>query len=321
LRVPEVPWPEVLNSDAEEESLNLFPWSEGTRSLERMIRHVAPTNVPVLLVGESGTGKSFRARQIHGLSSKSTNIFKSTISSSVTPESIEAELRSRISEDSARTGTLFLKEVSELSGPAQRTLLYSIPEEESPDSKLQSLRLICSTAIDLDREVHAGRFRRDLYYRLKGVCLHIAPLREHKADIPVLADLFLAKHASIHKRPQPELEPTDYAVLQNWNWPGNIRELENAMREIVVLSDAKSVLQELRGPSENPEKATSPDRDNHGVALKIAARAASRQLEEQLIIEALAKTRWNRKKAAQELQISYKSLLSKLKQMGGGKTA
>jgi len=325
LPAQEVPWLDVIStSDADQVA---FSWSETTRSLERTIRQIAPTNLAILMVGESGTGKTFRARQIHRLSLRCNAPLKSAISSGLNSEWIEAELRLPCQghaepQKSCEKGTLFLKEVSELSLAAQRSLLYSIPDGDPAEAEFYTPRLICSAATDLEFEVNAGRFRRDLYYRLRGVCLHLSPLRELRNDVRLLADLLLAKHVSIQNRPQLQLTPEDYGVLQNHKWPGNIRELENLIRQMVVLNDVKAVLHELTGSSKMPDNGTkheAQDEQHHGVALKTAAKAASRQLEEQLILEALTKTRWNRKRAALELQISYKSLLSKLKQMGGSK--
>ncbi len=316
MRLPEAPWREVqFGIGPEQEGEKGLCWSEATRSLERTIRQIAPTNLPVLVVGECGTGKAFRARQIHRLSARCSAPLKQVISSSAHPEWIASELGSN-----GETGTLYLKEVSELSSAAQRSLLYSMPDGDAADCDLKSPRLICSTSADLESEVKAGRFRRDLYYRLKAVCIHLAPLREVKADIPALAEILLGKHASAQNRPRPQLEPEDLAILQNWSWPGNIRELENVIRQMVVLNDVKGVLRELARPAQGEAGSTGREEEHSGIALKAAARAASREREEQLILEALAKTRWNRKKAAQKLQISYKSLLSKLKQMGDGKT-
>jgi two-component system, NtrC family, response regulator AtoC len=172
--------------------------------------------------------------------------------------------------------------------------------------------LISSTTRNLEEEVRAGRFRADLYYQISAVSLPIPPLRQRKEDIPAFVELFLAKYSTLLGRPHPHLDSEDFVLLQGSPWPGNIRELENMMRKIVVLNDPKAVLSQLSVQmSESPSTATW----GKSSGLKTAARAASHRTERQLILETLARTRWNRKLAAQELQISYKSLLCKLKQI------
>jgi two-component system, NtrC family, response regulator AtoC len=151
--------------------------------------------------------------------------------------------------------------------------------------------------------------------------LHLPALRERKEDVPALTELLLIKHSTLQSRPLPRLSSEDFSLLQEWHWPGNIRELENVIKQMVIWNDPKSILLDLLAPGRE-QRLHQPS--GHGVSanrstLKAATRAASRQVEEQLILDALAKTRWNRKRAAEQLQISYKSLLSKLKQIGGDK--
>jgi len=292
--------------------------SASMRALERTMARIAPTSIPVLLVGECGTGKAFVAHHIHELSSRHDEPLVKAICSGLTAEAVAGHFGSSADNrgnGATGRGTLFLKEISELSGASQRSLLYSIPEgDPGPGGDFDGLRLISSTTVDLEEEVSAGRFRRELYYRLKGVCLHLPPLRERKEDVPGLSELLLTKHSKLQGRPRPSLDSDDLRLLQEWDWPGNIRELENVIKQIVILNDAKSVLLEL---VEVPKEHRSDVPEWSSPALKAATRAASRRVEEQLILDALTKTRWNRKRAAQDLQISYKSLLSKLKQIGG----
>jgi two-component system, NtrC family, response regulator AtoC len=294
--------------------------SESMRALERTLERIAPTNLPILLMGESGTGKEFIAHRLHQLSSRRTEPFLKALCSDLTADPVEQHFDGFTGghkNGSTGSGTLFLKEISELSSANQRSLLHAIQHtdfEAGGDSS--GLRLVSSTTVDLEEEMAASRFRRDLYYRLKGVCLHLPPLRERKEDVPALAEVFLRKHSMLHGRTRPTLDLEDYSLLQEWHWPGNVRELDNVIQQIVVLNDAKSVLSDFLIVLKEEHK---PQPSANRLALKAATRAASRQVEEHLILDALAKTRWNRKKAAQELQISYKSLLSKLKQIGAGK--
>lgn len=291
--------------------------SEAMRILQRTMAHIAPTNIPILLVGECGTGKGVTAQYIHQLSTRHHEPLVRAICSCLTAESVAAHFAypaEASGDDSTKRGTLFLKEISELSGASQRSLLYSLPEGDAPlGAEFRGPRVISSTTVNLEEEVSAGRFRSELYYRMKGVCLRLPPLRERKEDVPALAELLLSKHSDLQGQPRPNLDSQDLSVLQEWPWPGNIRELENVIKNIVVLQDPKSVLAELTA-------ARQPHRPRatvaKGPALKVAARAASRRIEQKLILDALTKTRWNRKRAAEDLQISYKSLLSKLKQLG-----
>jgi len=180
---------------------------------------------------------------------------------------------------------------------------------------LLSARLISATSRNLDEEVRAGRFRNELYYRINGVCLRLPPLRERKDDIPLLVEFMLTKHAAEFGRPRPALSPRTLRVFLEHSWPGNIRELENSVRKIVALGDERLAVADLEcAPVEARAPVDAPE--TRGYSLKAAARAASRGAEREMILKALAHTRWNRKRAAQELQISYKSLLYKLKQIG-----
>jgi DNA-binding NtrC family response regulator len=290
------------------------------RMLERTIARIAPTNVPILLVGECGTGKAFIAHHIHQLSSRHKEPLVKAICSGLTAEAAAAYFGaggSKDGDDLTGRGTLFLKEIRELSSASQRSLLYSIPEGDWPAGlDCGGPRLISSTTVDLEEEVSSGRFRSELYYRLKGACLHLPPLRERKEDVTGLTELLLTKHSMLQGQPRPRLDEEDMSLLREWHWPGNIRELENVIKQMVILNDPKSVLGDLlSAPKENRVAQSAAN----GTALKSATRAASRRVEEQLILDALTKTRWNRKRAARDLQISYKSLLSKLKLIGGDK--
>jgi two-component system response regulator AtoC len=138
-------------------------------------------------------------------------------------------------------------------------------------------------------------------------------LRDRREDIPILVEFFLSKHAAQLGRPRPSLSPRTLRVLLDHSWPGNIRELENVVKKIVALGDGDLATTELAAVPAAPKMEV---RESRGYSLKAAAKAASREAERELILRALGHTRWNRKRAAQELQISYKSLLYKLKQIG-----
>ena len=161
-------------------------------------------------------------------------------------------------------------------------------------------------------EVKAGRLREDLYYRISGVCLRLPPLRQRKEDILRLVEHFLLKYGEEFRRPVPKLSADMERLFLDYSWPGNLRELESAARVLVALGDEHLAMGGLRALLRQP-----PDTGNgNRLSLKAAAKAASHQAERELILKVLTRTRWNRRRAAAELQISYKALLYKLKQIG-----
>jgi two-component system response regulator AtoC len=210
-------------------------------------------------------------------------------------------------------GTVYLEEITDLSPASQASLLGVLAELEGDNgAHAKRARLICGSSRDLELEVKAGRFREDLYYRVSGVCLRLPPLRQRKEDIPYLVSFFLTKYARDFERPVPQLSAATQRLFQDYAWPGNIRELADAARAIVALGDESVAMGGLRSLLMRSEVAGNGE----SISLKQASRAASREAEKELILKALTRTRWNRRRAAQELQISYKALLYKLKQIG-----
>lgn len=283
-----------------------------------MIADIAGTSIPVLLTGESGTGKDFYARIIHRLSTNAARSFKKVDCARLNAQNLMEQLlegtQSNDENGVCRWGTIFLDQIEDLDWPCQRALLPHLPDGETHGGEPSlSARIIASTSLDLEQEVEAGRFRRELYFRINGVSLRLPRLRERREDIPVLFDGFLREFSLELKRPRPELSHEEMETLMLHNWPGNIRELKNLAKMRVVLGHAHLVQGELR-PSSPAGQAPTEGRMVTS-SLKMAARAASRQTERELILKTLERTRWNRKRAAQELQISYKSLLYKLKQI------
>jgi len=173
----------------------------------------------------------------------------------------------------------------------------------------------------------ACRFREELYYRINGVYLRLPPLRDRKEDIPALLEFFFRKYASLFERPEPKVSDATMDLLLRHSWPGNIRELENVARKIVALGSEEMATHDLAAES-TTKKASNGDGAKHSEnghaaagagaprSLKEASREASRQAEKVMILNQLERTRWNRKKTARDLQISYKALLYKLKQLG-----
>jgi two-component system, NtrC family, response regulator AtoC len=288
------------------------------QTLENVIAEIAPTSIPVLFVGESGTGKAMFARKVHRLSPRSEEPLLTVSCAAMNAAQLSGELNMAGGLDEnaklQSAGSVIFDEISELDSASQRNLLYALPDGhvESRRGTLEA-RVISTTSRNLDDEMRAGRFRTELYYRINGVCLRLPALRDRRDDIPILVESFLSKYAAQFGRPRPSLSPRTVRILMEHSWPGNIRELENVVKKIIALGDEQIAVSELTLAPPEPRVEVPA---SHGYSLKAASRAASREAERELILKALAHTRWNRKRAAQELKISYKSLLYKLKQIG-----
>lgn len=290
--------------------------SPAMQAIGNVVGEVASTNIPVLLMGESGTGKRIFAQRIHSLSSRRTESLLKLDCAAAEPASFAIALGVRGNgAPKVQPGTVFFDEIGELDAACQRSLLHALPDDDDAGQRHGALaaRVISSTARNLDDEIRAGRFRSELYYRINGVCLRLPPLRERREDVPLLAEFLLAKHAQQFKRSVPSLSHRTLELFQDYSWPGNIRELENVAKKIVALGDEALATADLLHSPVRSILAPEPPQSH---SLKEAARAASREAERDLILKALARTRWNRKRAARDLQISYKSLLYKLKQIG-----
>ena len=288
------------------------------QSLNTMAAEIARTDIPVLLVGESGTGKEVYARLIHRLSGLDEASLKKVSCAAQDTGRLLAEIREEllsgngVRETAART--VYLDGVHDLDSACQGVLLSLLPDGEprGRSGKITS-RFISSTSGNLEKEIEAGRFRRELYFRINGVILRLPSLRERKEDIPALLEYFLSKHSGELKKNIPDLSREARELLISHNWPGNIRELENVAKKILAVGDPTLALHDLHASrSVGPLTCESASASS----LKVAARAASRRAERELILKALEQTHWNRKRAARELQISYKSLLYKIKQIG-----
>ncbi len=290
-----------------------------SQALERVLkqaRSVAATSATVLLSGENGTGKEMLARAIHQESPRASGPFVA-VSCAALPEAlIESELfghekgaftsatqshKGRF--ELANGGTLFLDEIGDLSAAVQVKLLRVLQEREFErvggiKTLTVDIRLIAASNRDLEKEVAAGRFRQDLYFRLNVVPLHLPSLRERPDDIPILAAHFAAKSAQKYGQPTPELEPGLVEVLLEYDWPGNVRELENLIERLVVLSNTSTL-----GLEFVPEKmlralpGTTPGDEN---TLEGAVEAVKRRM----IISALQAEGNNKVAAAKRLGIS-----------------
>jgi DNA-binding NtrC family response regulator len=304
-----------------------FVYGQGPdlQSLNVLAAEIAATDIPVLLVGESGAGKGIYARLIHRLSGAAEGSFFRINCGSLDAGQLLNEVR-QVFQKEADTNesrkTVFLDGVHELDSACQRALLSLLPDGERKDDATLLPRIISSTSCNFEKEIEAGRFRLELYFRLNGVILRLPALRERKEDIPDLLECFVLKHANDLRKTAPEIGREARKLLFSYDWPGNIRELENVARKIVAIGNADHALTDLRNtrtthPAEETHSAEPEHSGSSGIgSLKVAARAASRKTERELILKALEQTHWNRKRAARNLQISYKSLLYKIKQIG-----
>ncbi len=282
--------------------------SAGMRTVEAVIRELSQNDVPVLVVAEHGSGKAAAAARIHVLSARGSEPFQ-IYQGREASETVLAAC-------DGQGGTVYLQEVGDLTAAAQKELVRQIGlngnGRGSCDEQRRMSRYICGTSRELEPEVRAGKFREDLYYGISGVCLRLPPLRQRREDIPVLRDWFLSAAARDFCRTVPILSSETQSFFLEYSWPGNIRELKDAARAIVALGDETLAMGGLRSLLRRVDRSGNGEK----ISLKDAARAASREVEREIILQVLTRTRWNRRRAAQELQISYKALLYKLKQIG-----
>ena len=275
--------------------------SPAMTAVERAIAHVSASGVPVLIVGEQGSGRRTLAYRLHELSSRRHGGIQEWNCSTVTEESFGLDKPTN-----GEVTSILLSELGCLSSKCQTLLLHAI---ESADCN--AIRWLALADPNIDQDVRNGHFREDLYYRLSGACLRIPPLRLRKEDIPLLTDFLLAKYSAMFGRPEPVLSESMRSFLAQHSWPGNITELESTVKTIAATGDERIALMALSSGSMMVSRAAR----GRTTSLKDAARAASRQAERELILSVLSQTQGNRKRAAGELRISYKALLYKLKQI------
>jgi two-component system response regulator AtoC len=304
--------------------------------LLEMLERAAEYKATVLLTGESGTGKEVLARAIHAQSGRRHQAFVAVNCGAIPEPLLESELFGHArgaftGADRARRGifveadggTLFLDEIGELPASLQVKLLRVLQEEEVRpvgEAKARSIdvRVIAATSRDLEREVAAGRFREDLFYRLDVFRLRVPPLRERREDIPLLVDHFLEQFREALGKPVRTIADDALDRLMEHAWPGNVRELENVMERAMILCDGDRItLAELPAAlaKPRPEPPLPPSRGDFSL------RRARRRFESELITRALEATGGNRTRAARLLEISHRALLYKLKEYGLGGSA
>ena len=290
--------------------------SEAILAVNSIVGEISRTEIPVLLQGESGTGKEVYGRLIHQLSAMRELPLVKLSCTVLEPGDLLSRVKTSLGKWNGdllgSAGTLFLDGIDELGLDCQRVLLAMLQEQEMASGGHMGFRLISTTTRNVDREIALGRFRRELYFRINGVCIKLPPLRERKEDIAALAEYFLEKHALEAGKRTPELGQEEVELLLTHDWPGNIRELGNLARKVVALGQARVAMSELKRVAPAAGKTIELARNE---SLKVVSKEAARVAERDLILRALERTHWNRKQAARDLQVSYKALLYKIKQM------
>ena len=296
------------------------------------LRKAALVEVPVLITGESGTGKELAARLLHDLSSRRTHNFLKVNCPAMTNLTFESELfgherigfaeteEVRIGKcGQADKGTLFLDEIGELDFTLQPKLLHALQDfcvarSESLAERSLDVRLICATSRDLEADVAKGGFRTDLFYRINVLRIQMPSLRERPSDISLLMNHFVRMYSGRFGTTPEPLKSPFLRTLQSYHWPGNIRELENLAKRYVVLGGEDHVISVLREPRELRSRVT--DVIDLTTPLRIQTKRAVQHLEREIILGVLQANKWNRRKAARSLDISYRTLLQKIKEVG-----
>jgi two-component system response regulator AtoC len=315
-----------------------------------LVRRIADTDVPVLLVGESGVGKDVVARRIHATSHRSARAFVKINCAALPAELLESELFGHEKGaftgahaekpgkfELAHQGSIFLDEIGEMDPRLQAKLLQVLQDEEfyrvgGKRSVRVDARVVVATNRNLEEAIRDGTFREDLFYRLNVVTIRVPPLRERREEIGPLVRHFVEKYRRRYGGGLAEVPLEVMERFHAYGWPGNVRELENLVRRLVVLKDPGMVLAELdagRRPPAMLAAAGAVPMVGHAAAnsalnaplpeeapLKEVSRRAARIAEREAILRALMRTGWNKRRAAKRLQISYKALLYKIKECG-----
>jgi two-component system response regulator AtoC len=276
------------------------PFAPVEAQIQRAVARIADSDCPVLIMGERGVGKRSIAKQIHAQSHRAKGAYTEIQSVDADPDTLVSAF--------ATKGTVYLAEIGDLDLAAQEIIVNSYFHS----GQAQTSRLLCGTSRELLEEVKTWRMREDFYYAVSAVTLRISPLRCRKSEILSIADDLLTQYSKQFDRPKPILREEIIGFLMEHTWPDNLFELETAIKTFVAIGDQSISLAALKAA------APTVTRNGHSrpQSLKEATRAASHQIERQLISEVLLATGGNRKRAANKLGISYKALLYKLKQAG-----
>jgi Nif-specific regulatory protein len=322
-----------LKTDLNGKSNSFFKTTQSSiiGEIHRVIRKVAPTDATILLLGESGTGKTLVAQIIHEMSMRSVYPFVQSNISAIPENLLESELfgyekgaftgatqnkMGRVEE--ADKGTLFLDEIGELSPSAQVKFLRFLQDQEferlgSAKTRKVNVRIVAATNKNMEQSVEEGTFRGDLYYRLNVAPIWLPPLRSRKEDIGALSDFFADKFSQKY-RCKIEFTPAARQALENYAWPGNIRELENLVERLAILWDGgkirySHVAPYIGHPPDSREQAKSSESETHSPE----DASSLRQMEKRSLIGALEKNNWVQTRAARDLGISLRQIGYKIK--------
>ena len=353
-------------SDDQDRAFLFWGDSPEMATIAQVIEQVSDSDVTVLIRGESGVGKELVARAIHQRSSRKDRPFVKVNCAALPAELLESELfghekgaftgaaTTRIGKfEQADTGTIFLDEIAEMKAALQAKMLHVL--QDAQFTKLGSnkpidvdVRVVAATNRDLEAMMLRGEFREDLYYRLKVIEVTVPPLRERRAEISHLTGFFIDRYARRYNRPQRQLSDELAQLFQSYEWPGNIRELENMIKRIVILQDEQLVVREMAKAvasrpapayaaagigsvhgaleTEEPDDAGTDGTDDEepqpepvvaapsGSRLADVAKSAAMKAERAIIEDTLKQVHWNRRRAAEQLGVSYKTLLNKIKE-------
>jgi len=310
----------------------LFGSTSAMLDVMNTIERVSDTDLSILIRGETGTGKELVARYVHARSHLRDAAFVKLNCAAIPLHLLESELMGY--EKGAFTGahkskpglieladggTLFLDEIGDMDAALQAKLLHLLQDGRyarvgAQEERRAQVRIICATNSDLEEALEKGTFRSDLFYRIEMITLHLLPLRDRREDIPTLCDYFRQKLAKKFSCNPDPLSPTTLQLVSQWPWPGNIRELESWVMREMVLGPDEAFNSELR------RQCAATGSNNSGSRLegnlKEVSRESARAAERILIMKQLEANQWNRRKTAKALEISYRSLLYKLRDAG-----
>jgi two-component system response regulator AtoC len=325
--------PSFILSDAEfPPDEVIFGSSPAMEAVRLSVEMAASVNVPVLLQGESGTGKEILARYIHLRSPWGNGAFVKVNCPAIPGTLLESEMfgyqkgaftgaytskPGRV--ELAHRGTLFLDEIADLDPALQAKLLQLLQDGQfsrigaAEDTQVE-VRVVCATNKQLEQEIQSGAFRQDLFYRINVLTIELPSLQQRLCDLPVLVNYLQEKYSAKFSRSAPPLGPHTMQLLERYNWPGNIRELENVIKRYVIVGSEEAIASSLES---DPEEELDLAVPVEGVIrLKEVARQAARRIERKIILKTLEAHRWNRKTTARALSISYAALLYKMREAG-----
>jgi two-component system response regulator AtoC len=299
------------------------------------IQRAARADVTVLISGETGTGKDLVARAIHQLSLRQSAPFVPVNCAAVPRDLLESELfghekgaftgahQLKMGKfEAANGGTVFLDEIGDLHPALQAKLLHVLQDGAfsrvgAKSTMKVDVRVLAATNRNLGRAVAEERFRDDLYYRLNVINIVVPPLRERLEEIPLLADYFAQRYATLFQHEVFELRPEAMERLMHHRYPGNVRELENVIKRMIVLGDPDFTKTSFPTPgTQDGRNGARNTNQPSAIFLKEIARRAAQTAEREAILKMLEETSWNRVRAAKLLNISYRSLLYKMKETG-----